>query len=122
LLKSHAVHLKNVVMLDHIPNQVQQNVQNVLQVITHLRHVHQTVNVVQQERLIVAKEVKINQRKKSWLYTMILLTVCVVVLMNMQMINVQKNVNHAQKGKLLKEKHVNLNVFHVKIAKKRNLV
>lgn len=53
---------------------------------------------------------------------MILLTVYVVVLMNMQMINVQKNVNHVQKGKLLKEKHVNLNVLNVKIAKKLNLV
>jgi hypothetical protein len=55
-------------------------------------------------------------------YTMILLTVYVVVLMNMQMINVQKNVNPVQRGKLLKEKHVNLNVLNVKIAKKLNLV
>jgi hypothetical protein len=99
-------------MLDHFPKRVQQNVQNALRVITHLRHVHQSVNVVQQERLIVAKEVNI----------MILLTVYVVVLMNMQMINVQKNVNPVQKGKLLKEKHVNLNVLNVKIAKKLNLV
>lgn len=55
-------------------------------------------------------------------YTMILLTVYVVVLMNMQMINVQKNANPVQRGKLLKEKHVNLNVLNVKIAKKLNLV
>lgn len=93
---------------------VLQNVQNVIQVITHLVIVPQTnVFVVQQEKLMMAKKEKNNK---------IPLIVFVVVLMNMHLKHVQQVVYHVKKDKQHKEKHANLNVLNVKIAKKLNLV